>query len=87
IENNIKELDKLPKREGIRLINPKKPQSSKAMDLEEFVKTLVEAVKEISFKLARKEKGIRKGSQGQHRKCGKDIFSNHPINDERYDDR
>ncbi|KAH9330978.1 hypothetical protein KI387_003086, partial [Taxus chinensis] len=67
IENNIKEIGKPPKREGIKLINPEKPQSSKSMDLEEVVKTLARAVKEISYKLARVEKGIGQGSQGHHK--------------------
>ncbi|KAH9294785.1 hypothetical protein KI387_038373, partial [Taxus chinensis] len=65
IENNIKVIGKPPKREGIKLINLEKPQSSNSMDLEEVVKTSAR-VKEISDKLAREDKGIGKGSQGQH---------------------
>ncbi|KAH9316912.1 hypothetical protein KI387_018681, partial [Taxus chinensis] len=54
---------KPPKREGVKLINLEKPQSSKDVDLEEVVKTLAKVVKEISYKLAREEKGIGQGSQ------------------------
>ncbi|KAH9289840.1 hypothetical protein KI387_033957, partial [Taxus chinensis] len=53
IENNIKAVGKPPKREGVKLINPEKPQASKSVDLEEVVKTLAGVVKEISYKLAR----------------------------------
>ncbi|KAH9308630.1 hypothetical protein KI387_036541, partial [Taxus chinensis] len=63
IENNIKAIGKPLKRDGVKLINPEKPQASKGADLEEVVKTLVGAVKEISYKLARAEKGIGKTSQ------------------------
>ncbi|KAH9301123.1 hypothetical protein KI387_012706, partial [Taxus chinensis] len=35
IEKNIKVIGKPPKREGIKLINLEKPQSSKVVDLEE----------------------------------------------------
>ncbi|KAH9287659.1 hypothetical protein KI387_031776 [Taxus chinensis] len=87
IENNIKVVGKPPKREGIKLINPEKPQSSKFVDLEEVVKTLAGFVKEISYKLARVEKGIGQGSQGQHKAQGQEIFSNHPRGDHRSDDR
>ncbi|KAH9289860.1 hypothetical protein KI387_033977, partial [Taxus chinensis] len=62
IENNIKEVRKPPKRDNVKLINLEKPQSSKAIDLEEVVKTLVRAIKEISYKLSREEKGIGKDS-------------------------
>ncbi|KAH9324610.1 hypothetical protein KI387_004788 [Taxus chinensis] len=62
IENNIKEVGKPPKREGIKLINQEKPQSSNYVDLEEVVKNLARAIKEISYKLARAEKGIEEGS-------------------------
>ncbi|KAH9328653.1 hypothetical protein KI387_000761, partial [Taxus chinensis] len=40
IENNIKAIGKPPKRDGVKLINPEKPQTSKAADLEEVVKNL-----------------------------------------------
>ncbi|KAH9325355.1 hypothetical protein KI387_005533, partial [Taxus chinensis] len=49
--------------EGVKLINLEKPQTSKAADLEEVVKNLAGAVKEISYKLARAEKGIGQSSQ------------------------
>ncbi|KAH9303645.1 hypothetical protein KI387_008049, partial [Taxus chinensis] len=52
IENNIKAIGNPPKREGVKLVNPENPQTSKATDLEEVVKTLAGAVKEISYKLA-----------------------------------
>ena len=58
IENNIKVVGKPPKREGVKLINPERPQSNKVVDLEVVVKTLAGAIKEISYKLARVEKGI-----------------------------
>ncbi|KAH9298593.1 hypothetical protein KI387_030275, partial [Taxus chinensis] len=63
IENNIKEIGKPLKRDGVKLINAKKPQARKSVDLEEVVKTLVGYVKEISYKLVRAEKGIGKTSQ------------------------
>lgn len=62
IENNIKIVYKPPKREGVKLINPERPQSNKAVDLEQVVKTLAGAVKEISYKLTREEKGIGQSS-------------------------
>ncbi|KAH9301120.1 hypothetical protein KI387_012703, partial [Taxus chinensis] len=65
IENNIKDVRKPLKRDGIKLINPKKPQASKGADLEEVVKTLAGAIKEISYKLERAENGIGQTSQGQ----------------------
>ena len=58
IENNIKEIGKPSKREGVKLIKPEKPQTSKDGDFEEVVKTLVGDIKEISYKLAQVEKGI-----------------------------
>ncbi|KAH9315166.1 hypothetical protein KI387_023793 [Taxus chinensis] len=87
IENNIKAIGKPLKRDGVKLINPEKPQASKGADLEEVVKTLAGAVKEISYKLARAEKGIGKTSQGQPRAQNHDRFSNHPRGDQRVDDR
>ncbi|KAH9290846.1 hypothetical protein KI387_034963, partial [Taxus chinensis] len=56
-------IGKPPKREGVKMVNPEKPQTSKAADLEEVVKTLAGAVKEISYKLAQAEKGIGQSSQ------------------------
>ncbi|KAH9302555.1 hypothetical protein KI387_014138, partial [Taxus chinensis] len=58
IENNIKVVGKPPKREGVKLINPEKPPTSKSVDIQEVVRTLDKAVKVISYKLAREEKGI-----------------------------
>ncbi|KAH9297754.1 hypothetical protein KI387_029436, partial [Taxus chinensis] len=86
IENNIKAIGKPLKRDGVKLINPKKPQASKGADLED-VKILAGAVKEISYKLARAEKGIGQGSQGQQRTQNHDRFGNHPRGDQRQDDR
>ncbi|KAH9292578.1 hypothetical protein KI387_042238, partial [Taxus chinensis] len=83
IENNIKAIGKPPKREGVKLINPEKPQTSKVADLEEVVKTLAGAVKEISYKLARAEKGIGQSSQGQHKQQSQDRFTNHQRSDDR----
>ncbi|KAH9304847.1 hypothetical protein KI387_009251, partial [Taxus chinensis] len=60
IKNNIKEIGKPPKREGINLINPEKYQSSKVVDVEEVVNFFAGAIKEISYKLAKAEKGIGK---------------------------
>ncbi|KAH9317045.1 hypothetical protein KI387_018814, partial [Taxus chinensis] len=87
IENNIKAIGKPPKREGIKLINLDKPQSNKAVDLEEVVKTLAGVVKEISYKLARVEKGIEQSSQGQKKPQGQEIFGNHPRGDQRSDEK
>ncbi|KAH9311535.1 hypothetical protein KI387_026570, partial [Taxus chinensis] len=63
IENNIKAIRKPLKRDGVKLINHQKPQDIKGADLEEVVKTLAKAVKEIGYKLARSEKRIGKTSQ------------------------
>ncbi|KAH9322507.1 hypothetical protein KI387_017146, partial [Taxus chinensis] len=63
IENNIKAIGKPLKRDGVKMINPEKPQASKGIDLEDVVKTLAGVVKEISYKLARSEKGIGQTSQ------------------------
>ncbi|KAH9308429.1 hypothetical protein KI387_036340, partial [Taxus chinensis] len=87
IENNIKAVGKPPTREGVKLINPERPHSNKVVDLEEVVKTLAGVVKEISYKLARAEKGIGQSSQGQHKPHGQEIFGNHPRGDHRLDDR
>lgn len=57
-ENNIKAFGKPLKRDGVKLINHEKPQASKGADLEEVLNTLARVVKEISYKLARAEKGI-----------------------------
>ncbi|KAH9289929.1 hypothetical protein KI387_034046, partial [Taxus chinensis] len=40
IENNITAVRKPLKRDGVKLINPEKPQANKGVDLEEVVKTL-----------------------------------------------
>ncbi|KAH9299888.1 hypothetical protein KI387_044111 [Taxus chinensis] len=87
IENNIKAIRKPLKRDVVKLINPKKPQAIKGVDLEEVVKTLIGIVNEISYKLARAEKGIGKTSQGHPRAQNHDRFSNHPRCDQREDDR
>ncbi|KAH9306010.1 hypothetical protein KI387_010414, partial [Taxus chinensis] len=63
IENNIKAIGKPLKRDGVKLINPEKPQASKGADLEEVTKTLEGDVKEISYKLERTENGIGQTSQ------------------------
>ncbi|KAH9303999.1 hypothetical protein KI387_008403, partial [Taxus chinensis] len=82
IENNINSIGKHPKRDGVKLINPEKPQASKATDLEEVVKTLAGTVKVISYKLAQVEKGVGQSSQGQHKKQGQDRFINHQRSDD-----
>ncbi|KAH9317618.1 hypothetical protein KI387_019387, partial [Taxus chinensis] len=71
----------------ISLDHTEKPQPRKGADLEEVVKTLAEAVKEIPYKLSRAKKGIGKTSQGQPRAQNHDRFSNHPRGDQRVDDR
>ncbi|KAH9311488.1 hypothetical protein KI387_026523, partial [Taxus chinensis] len=87
IENTIKAIGKPLKRNGVKLINLEKPQASKGADLEDVVKTLARAVKEISYKLARAEKGIGKSSQGEQRNQNHDRFRYHPRGDQRPDDR
>ncbi|KAH9324458.1 hypothetical protein KI387_004636, partial [Taxus chinensis] len=58
IENKIKAIGKPLKRDGVNLINPYKPQESKSVELEEVMKTLAGAIKDISYKLERDENGI-----------------------------
>ncbi|KAH9311785.1 hypothetical protein KI387_026820, partial [Taxus chinensis] len=56
-------LGNLSREMELKLVNPDKAQTSKSLDLEEVVKNLEGAVKDISYKLSRAEKGFGYNSQ------------------------